>query len=289
MTLAVVPTDTDPADTDGPSLRLVDRSTPAEPTRWIVDGMVAREAVTMFAGIAGGGKSLLAMQLAAIASSRFRVAIVDAENGTTVIKQRLAKLPPALQVYEPERFDLESGLAQLEAIAAQGLDLLVLDSWVSLWTGSENSVRSVKRCLEGLRALARKYNLGILLIHHTTKGTNTYRGSGAIAGAIEAVFVLERESDTRRVLVCQKMRLGPEPKPVTLELAGGGFRVAVPTEVIASESPIPSLPAPQTTVVHGAAQWTRRDVLEALKLGTIGKRRAERMLGLRVRWWRGWA
>jgi len=121
-----------------------------------------------------------------------------------------------------------SDLEQLNAtLTADACDLLILDAWVSLWTGSEASVDAVRHCLGALRGLSRTHRLGVVLIHHTTKGkgTTSYRGSGAIASTIEAVFTLTRgDRDPERVLACEKMRLGPEPPARTLEVSEAGFR-----------------------------------------------------------------
>jgi len=225
-------------------LRPVCHSDEAPAVEWLVEGFLSRGAVTMLAGAPGSGKSLLAQSIAAAAVSGngnvagigvepARVCIVDGENGEDLIQRRFTALgleaaawSTRLRVFAAEGFDLVSDLEQLDAtLAADPCDLLILDAWVSLWTGSEASVDAVKQCFGGLRELSRTHRLGTVLIHHTTKGAATYRGSGAIASTLEAVFTLTRgDRDPERVLACQKMRLGPEPPVRNLEVSEAGFR-----------------------------------------------------------------
>jgi len=223
-------------------LRPVCHSDEAPAVEWLVEEFLSRGAVTMLAGAPGSGKSLLAQSIAAAAVSGSgnvagigvepaRVCIVDGENGEDLIQRRFTALGleaaawgTRLRVFQAEGFDLVSDLEQLDAtLSADPCDLLILDAWTSLWSGSETSVPAVKQCLGGLRTLSRTHRLGTVLIHHTTKGTTTYRGSGAIASTIEAVFTLTRSSSaTERVLACEKMRLGPEPPVRTLEVSETG-------------------------------------------------------------------
>ncbi len=225
-------------------LRPVCHSDEAPVVEWLVEEFLSRGAVTLLAGAPGSGKSLLAQSIAAAAVSGrgnvagigvepARVCIVDGENGEELIQRRFTALGleaaawgTRLRVFAAEGFDLVSDLEQLNAtLSADPCDLLILDAWASLWTGSEASVDAVRHCLGALRELSRAHRLGTVLIHHTTKGTTTYRGSGAIASTLEAVFTLTRgDRDPERVLTCEKMRLGPEPPVRNLEVSEAGFR-----------------------------------------------------------------
>lgn len=224
--------DTNPADID-----------------WLVDGLVARGYVTMLAGREGAGKSLLTQALAVgVAAGRpvaglecqpGRVWLVDAENGPQLIHGRLKALgiqPPAarrLRVFDADGFDIQRDrsrlIAELEN-AEHRPDLLVLDSWKSLWGGSEQNPGAVTVMLNELRDLARSFALAIILIHHTTKASDTYRGSTATGATVEAVFTFAKphrpkdgaEHPHLRELVCRKMRLGAEPGRRYLSIGGGG-------------------------------------------------------------------
>lgn len=228
-------------------LKLVDVTVPSIPIDWVIPSVLAKGAVTMIAGEAGCGKSLLATQWAISASDLGkRVAIVDAENGDGMIRSRIQDMSATLNAdatniapYEARGFDLGTGLTELNNIlSASTPELLILDSWVSLWDGSELAVAEVKSSLESIRTLAKQFNCAVLLIHHTTKTTKTYRGSGAIAGVVEAVYILLRgQLPQERVLVCNKLRIAPEPAPLTLFLSPDGvFRTSL-------QAPVTSRPA----------------------------------------------
>lgn len=268
------------------TLQPVERSATPVATDWIIQGMVARGCVTMLAGAAKAGKSILALQYAAAAAARFQTVYVDAENGATVIQQRLAHLPVAPRVYEARGFNLDDGIAQLETIILAGCDFLVLDSWVSLWSGSESSVRDVCRSLEAIRTLAQQFNIGVLLIHHTTKGSSTYRGSGAIAGSIEAVFTLTRgETPGARVLACAAMRMAAEPAEMILTIGSEGiFRQA---EAVAPATTRGKAAASASAAGRAATrQPSPREIIRLREQKVITKREARRYLGQPTRWWR---
>lgn len=222
-------------------------TTEAPPVRWVVDSIAARGAVTMLAGKEGQGKSLLTQALAVgVASGKpvagigvdpGRALLIDAENGSGVIHRRLrtfglsARVAERLMVKEAGHgFDLQRDLYQLYAAIERmehRPDLLVLDSWKSLWSGSEHNTQSVVGCLTGLVELARKYDLAALLIHHTTKAGDTYRGSSAIGATLQAVFTFTRpagDDPSLRALACKKMRLDAEPPTYYLAIEGGRLK-----------------------------------------------------------------
>lgn len=208
-----------------------------EPVNWIVEGFAARGAVTMLAGRYGQGKSLLAQSLAIGVAEGVpghhvagftvhagRSLILDAENGPALIHARLKGLGLSpegarnLRAVTARSFDIEADEDALRALLeAHTPDLLVLDTWTSLWRGSEASVEQVQDCLNLLRDIAREYDLAVILLHHTVKSGEGFRGSGAIGATIEGVFVLDRPDElddtAARVVTCEKLRIAPEPAP----------------------------------------------------------------------------
>jgi hypothetical protein len=212
------------------------------PIPWVVDRIVARGALTLLAGVAGEGKSLLTMAWSLAAASAEvltvagvqvepgRVVIVDAENGQREIHRRVRALAIAteavdrLALFEASGFDLSRDLAELETVLAElRPSLLILDSFRSLWGGNEREEAEVAAVLDPLRNLIRKHNAGTILIHHARRDGTGYRGSGAIAASCELAFLLNRaEGDTdqgRRRLHCEKSRPAPEPADKWLRLA----------------------------------------------------------------------
>src|SRR5947209_2166262 len=190
-----------------------------EPVEWIVHDVAARGAVTMLAGRYGQGKSLLGQSFAvAVAQGDGEVAGFRVEAGRALVLDA-EKGAANLRAVTARQFDLEADEDKLRQLVDHGAhtpDLLVLDTWTSLWRGSEASVEQVQDCLNMLRDVARDYSLAVILLHHTTKSGEGFRGSGAIGATIEAVFTLDRDDDMGqdvRVVECEKLRIAPEPTP----------------------------------------------------------------------------
>ncbi len=196
---------------------------------WLVDGLVVRGNVTMLAGAPGEGKSLLVLALAAgiaagesvagIRCEQGRVVVLDAEQSSTETHRRVRGLgvPPGVMIATLDGFDLARHLDHVGRICADHQpDLLVLDSFRSLWHGDENDTARVAAVLDPLRGLAREHGTAIVLLHHVAKaGSGGYRGSTAIAASVELGFTLGRAEDDpdrrRRFIRCWKCRPAPEP------------------------------------------------------------------------------
>ena len=159
-----------------------------------------------------------------------KVLYVDAENGEREIHRRVHGLglkpnvASQLSVYSAEGFDLRRNLADLgQILAIEEPEVLILDSFRSLWAGDENDSGEVASVLDPLRNLVRKHNTATLLLHHSPKGAKDYRGSGAIGASAELIFVLARHDDDpepdRRYLECRKCRPAPEPQTRWLRLS----------------------------------------------------------------------
>ena len=210
------------------------------PVPWVIVNLVVRGALTVVNGREGEGKSLLAMALAAgvdlgesqagMDCRRGRVLIIDAENGAYETHRRVHALglPGSVEMYEPgegQRFDLRRDLADLDRLLTEHKpDLLILDSFRTLWGGEENDSGEVAKVLDPLRNLVRKHKAGTILLHHSGKGTgSSYRGSSAIGASAELGFTLARDEGDqdrdRRSLACWKCRPAPKPAKRWLRLS----------------------------------------------------------------------
>lgn len=206
-----------------------------EEPQWIEEPFVARQAITLFAGREGEGKSMVE-QDAAIRYARagFNVLVVDVENGPRVMLERLIKLglEPELEpdvvdrlsVFAPEGFDLAEGedfMALQSMVMVSEPDVIIIDSLRSIYGASLASPK-IKGLLNVLRLLAQRANCAIVILHHTTKSGNTYLGSGAIGGIVEMVYFMLRHKDDpdpqRRVITCFKNRLTQEPEDIWIQI-----------------------------------------------------------------------
>lgn len=225
---------------------MIHTDAPAVP--WVVEGVCARGYLTMIAGKAGEGKSLFTQAVAdavaggeSIAGMRVphagRVCVIDAENGEGEIHRRVktlalggqlgvdAKAPNRISIYEAQGLDLLTDLGVIQdVLRLERPALLILDSWRSLWSGSEHS-RHAATLLHELRGLLARYECAGILLHHLTKYTRTLdvRGSSMVLGEPEMILVFARvpgdPEEGRRFVACQKNRLGGEPAPRWLRIA----------------------------------------------------------------------
>lgn len=206
-------------------------ATEPPPVDWLASGVVARGTLSLLAGREKEGKTLLCQgicttmasgggSLGGIECSAGRALVVDAENGKAVIQRRLHALglrrehKDELFFAEALGFDLRTHLGQLgELIVAVRPDLVVLDSWRSLWGGKENDSDEVTACLDPLRNLARKLNVGVVLIHHMSRA-GLYRGSTAAGASVENILALSHQAG--------------DPEPLRRLLSNAGCRYDEP-------------------------------------------------------------
>lgn len=289
-----------PPEPSSARLRRVDvgrmlREPPPE-VPWVVEGLLARGALSLFPGREGVGKSLFVMALVVgvvtgeaagpFSTTPGRVMVVDAENGEGELHRRLRALglaagaEEALSIYLTESGDVLNVPDELAAVVAhEAPDLVVIDSLRSNWRGRENDSDEIGPSLDRLRNLARNAGCAVALIHHAGKIGGEYRGSTAIGAACEIVVGIGRHADDpepdRFVLTCQKMRPAPrwDPKWIRLAVEMGLIVELEAAEAFTSDDlpPPPKAPArealaPQIARVlaHASGPLQRAEIARAV-------------------------
>ena len=75
-------------------------------------------------------------------------------------------------------------------------DVLMLDPLVELHTAEENDNTGLRAVVAHFRTLAKRHNIGLVLAHHTRKGTtmpgdpDAIRGAGSIVGAVRVAMTV---------------------------------------------------------------------------------------------------
>ena len=230
---------------------------PPEPpgqSAWLVEDLWSRQAVGVLGGQPKTAKTFLALEIAlAVASGapclgRFGVPepgpvlFFAAEDAPVNIRARLCDLaqargvdfdtlPVFLILTHQLRLDLTGDLERLtQAVDTLRPRLLVLDPFVRIHRADENAAREISALLADLRALQRRFDLAILLVHHTRKGNGqacgqALRGSGDLFAWGDSYLYLRRTDDQLRLAV--EHRAARAPEPIALDLTGDHLHLAI--------------------------------------------------------------
>ena len=253
------PATTPPSAQTGPLCVLKVSELPAEPSNhppWLIEGLWTHQAVGVIGGPPKICKTFLALEIAlAVASGtpclgRFPVhnpgpvLLFAAEDAPPQIHDRLLglararnvdfnQLPIFLILAEQLRLDRDQDQARLAAaVQAHQPRLLILDPFVRLHRLQENSATEVSALLADLRALQRRFDLALLLVHHTRKAGGpvsgqALRGSSDLHAWGDSNLYLKRTQDLIRLTA--EHRSAKTPDPITLALTGDPPRLKITT------------------------------------------------------------
>jgi hypothetical protein len=217
-----------------------------EPLQWLVHGYLTPETMGLVFGDPAAGKSLLVIDWSAcIATGRpwngkptkQGSVVYVAGEGHFGIKRRLKawaiQHQAEAELCKAPFFVSEAGAAFTDpasvAVVTDAVDaiatdhgppvLIVIDTLHrNLGPGDENSAADMAAFIQAADNLRVRYKSSVLVVHHSGHGDKARsRGSSSIRGAVDAEFMLETRGDDR-ALTCTKMKDGPTPEPLSLEL-----------------------------------------------------------------------
>jgi len=217
---------------------------------WLIRDLWAAGGVGVIGGSPKTFKSWMALEMAvslasgtpclgAFAPARpSRVLLYMAEDAQTVVRKRLDSLCSfrnielsSLEIFvitaDTLRLDLPSDQRRLrETVDQYRPDMLLLDPLVRLHRIDENSCGEISALLAVLRALQRRYDMAVVLVHHTRKNGSAsrpglaLRGSSDIHAFGDTNLYLRRTHD--KITLTIEHRAAPSPEPLELKLEGGG-------------------------------------------------------------------
>lgn len=254
------------------------------PLSWLIEGYIPRGGLAVLYGPSGAGKSFVTLDWAAsVATGRGwlgtkvakgRVVYVAAE-GAGGLGKRLTAWEIDHRLYVMDRLYFITVPVQLtarEAVNAavevietlpEAPSLIIFDTMARCMQGKdENSARDVGEFVAGADLIRLVLGTAVLIVHHTTKGATTERGSGALRGAADAMIGLIPEDDTMLLMV-DKQKDAEHPEPISLRL--------VP--VLNSESC--AVGKAEHASSGGALTKDQRKVLKALSLFQDGASRKD--------------
>jgi len=189
---------------------------PQPRVEWIIQDLILPGSVALFAGAPGSKKTWCLLNLAACVASgkdwlgrptrQMPVLIVDEESGRRRLFDRMGKvirglgLNDNLPLYATVMagFDLrsdEGADALTDVIRQTNAGLVIIDALADVAVGAdENSVKDVMPLMLNLRRIAEELDVAVCSIHHTNKANGQYRGSTAIAGAVDLLVTIRSGS-----------------------------------------------------------------------------------------------
>lgn len=202
---------------------------------WLIEGVIYSQGFCFIYGAEGTGKSYLALSIAdAIASGKpwldkfpttqGNVLFLDKENPHGLIKKRLDGLKMTQEnIYwleYPEKFQLtdfqgnasEFALALSEIVQEKQIDLIIIDSFVDLVVGSENSSADTQAFFNAIRELFPQ--IAYLPLHHENKpsqgvsrsDSQRLRGSTNINAQTFTMFRLEPVAKSKTELTLKQTK-----------------------------------------------------------------------------------
>ena len=239
---------------------------PSEPPAFVWDGYLPNGEVTLLGAHGGVGKSTVALMLAVctalgrplfgIDTVRSKVLFVSLEDGTGIVRHRLASIcrawliDPALLrdklvivdgTENPELFSSDgrqdgretSAYFELrKLVQAEGFGMILIDNASDAFGGDEIVRKQVRAFIRSLKSIAKINACAILLLAHVDKATSrnkkaegdeAYSGSTAWHNSVRSRMFLTRGDDGLLSLEHQKSNLGKKREPLTLAWLDGGF------------------------------------------------------------------
>jgi hypothetical protein len=185
------------------------------------------------------------------------------------------------------RLDLpEEGRRLGDTVAALRPKLLVLDPFVCLHRIDENAAAEVAPLLASLRALQRRYQTAVLVVHHARKGAGHARGGQALRGSSElhawgdSNLYLRRQGE--RLWLATEHRAAPSTEGLALALRAHGEALALEVvdgaaEAMPSDAPSAHDRIEKTLAAATPTPLTRDELRQRsrLRTQTLGQALAE--------------
>ena len=254
----------------------------SEKPQFLVSGLVPEKGITALSGHPGCGKSWFMLCMAkSIASGepflnlfntkQVNVLVIDEESGIWEMRRRMKLLsyPEDLPVYfysqNGFKVDDDDDIELLtKTIKDESIGLVVIDPFVAVHSGVENSAEEAQAVMEQLQVL-NEAGAAVLFIHHHRKGGNgnsghSLRGSSAFSGRLDSHVTVDNTDNTGTTKILSvehvKSRRGKNIEP---------FQVTIRQEN--SQSPITLESSGMGSGKLTKKDLARKTILELLKYG----------------------
>jgi hypothetical protein len=215
--------------------------------RDFVEGFIGGKSVHLVSGDGGVGKSLAMLDLAfcvshgvpwlGLRTRQTPVLFLDLENHPTRVRDRirlllrghnLAEPPPVSFKFElNSRFDSNAAVIEVCHLANKcQARLIILDSLVDFLGETDENSNSEMGCIaQRLRAVAKRLDGSLVVIHHSPKGGLSVRGASALLDGADIGVLVARDGNML-TLKQAKNRNGPEMTVRARLNWGDGFNLS---------------------------------------------------------------
>jgi hypothetical protein len=205
---------------------------------WLIDEILPADALCVLYGLPGTAKSFIGLDWAMCIASgeewlgrsvkRGPVLYVAAE-GARGYTLRVAAWKARAGVEggvgvqflcEPVRLTSNHEVDRLiKSVESVGMapSLIVFDTFARCFDGDDNSARDVSLLVSAVDRIRKATGATVLLIHHSRKDDSSFRGSGALHGAVD-MMVHVAKSEGLVNMKCEKMKDGREFDAILMKL-----------------------------------------------------------------------
>lgn len=225
-----------------------------EPMRWHIEGLIPEDGFVPIYGVPKGGKTFIAMDMAASVATGTAFHEHDTAQGAVFyvcgegfrsIKRRFAAWSEAngVSLYGAPLFRSQCAIDMLDAASAAKLSsaiaglatergaprLIIVDTLArNFGPGDENSTSDMSRFISALDELKGQWDgCSVIVVHHSgVADQKRARGSGALLGAADAEYRVE-SNDTGPVLYNTAMKDASPARAMQFRLVDAGQSVAL--------------------------------------------------------------
>jgi hypothetical protein len=193
--------------------------------QWLVDGMIARNTMTLWTGADGTAKTFLAQKMAISVARGMEflgrrcqlapVLYLDYENPSFAVRERLDLMAggpiAGLKVWGTwnDQQPPQIGSELLLTIAKETKPLIILDPFRYAHGEEENESTPMMNVMQCLRYCAAAGGAVVILHHPARSEGSTGRGSTVIKGGVDLAYLQEMSDETGLItLACTKNRFG---------------------------------------------------------------------------------
>ncbi len=213
-------------------------------SKWVVEGIVPHEGITILSGAPASYKTWLLLRMAMdiangkmlfgqFACQQANVLIIDEENHLRLLQERLGLLgaSPDLPIFFLSQKGFlvsKKGLVEkvLKICQEKNISVIFIDSLVRINNAEENDASQMSEVFRCIRQLCQRKKTVVITHHERKEGNikisaqNRLRGSSDISAAVDAHIAVKRDrNDRSKILIEQaKLRGGKEMEPFEVAL-----------------------------------------------------------------------